>query len=74
MERFDGALRAVLDSREDEVVAVVTHGTVISLFIARYNDVEAYALWRKLGLPSFSILSVPDFELQGVTYNLSRRR
>ena len=26
LERFDGALRAVLDSREDEVVAVVTPG------------------------------------------------
>lgn len=70
LERFDGALRAVLDSREDEVVAVVAHGTVISLFIARYNDVEAYELWRKLGLPSFSILSVPEFGLRRSTYNL----
>lgn len=71
LERFDRAVRAVLDSREEkEVVAVVAHGTVISLFIAQYNDVEAYALWRKLGLPSFSILSVPGFELREATYDL----
>ena len=70
LERFDGAVRAVLDSRGEEVVAVVAHGTVISLFIAQYNDVEAYALWRKLGLPSFSILSVPGFELRGATHKL----
>ncbi len=74
LERFDKAVSEVLDSREEEVVAVVAHGTVISLFIAHCNDIEAYALWRKLGLPSFSILSVPGFELRGVTYNLSRRR
>jgi len=70
LERFDGAVRAVLDSREEEVRAVVAHGTVISLFIARYNDVEAYELWRKLGLPSFSTLSVPEFGLRRSTYNL----
>ena len=70
LERFDGAVRAVLETRNEEVVAVVAHGTVISLFVAQYNDVEAYELWRKLGLPSFSILSVPEFGLRRSTYNL----
>ena len=55
--RFEGAVRRVLDEREEEVVPIVAHGTVISLFVARYNDVEPYELWRRLGLPSFCVLS-----------------
>ncbi len=70
LERFDRAVRAVLDSREEEVVAVVAHGTVISLFIAQYNDVEAYELWRQLGLPSFCVLSIPGFKMREATYDL----
>lgn len=70
LERFDGAVRAVLETRGEEVVAVVAHGTVISLFIAQYNDVEAYELWRQLSLPSFCVLSTPRFELREATYNL----
>lgn len=70
LERFDGAVRAVLETRGEEVVAVVAHGTVISLFIAQYNDAEAYELWRQLGLPSFCVLSVPGFEMREATYNL----
>ena len=70
LERFDGAVRAVLETRGEEVVAVVAHGTVISLFIAQYNDVEAYELWRQLSPPSFCVLSTPGFKLREATYNL----
>ncbi len=69
--RFDGAVRVVLDSREEEeAVAVVTHGTVISLFVARYNDAEPYELWQKLGLPSFCALSVPGFGVLGIASSI----
>lgn len=68
--RFDGAVRAVLDARDENVIAVVAHGTVISLFTAKYNDVEPYELWRRLGLPSFCVLSVPGFGIRESSYNL----
>ena len=71
LERFDGAVRAVLETRGEEVVAVVAHGTVISLFIAQYNDVEAYELWRELSVPSFCVLSVPGFGLREAICNLN---
>lgn len=70
LERFDGAVRAVLEARGEEAVAVVAHGTVISLFVAQYNDIEAYELWRQLRLPSFCVLSTPGFELREAIYDL----
>ncbi len=68
--RFEGAVRGVLDEREEEVVTIVAHGTVISLLVARYNDLDAYALWRGLGLPCFCVLSAEELRLRETILNL----
>lgn len=73
LTRFEGALRTVLQEHEEDVLAVVTHGTMNALFVAKYNDVEAYDLWRGLGLPSFCILSAPAFRLEGTVLDLEPR-
>ncbi len=69
-DRFEGAVRRLLDEREEEVVAIVAHGTVISLLVARHNDIDALGFWQRLGLPSFCVLAVPGFELQEVSFTL----
>ena len=68
--RFEGAVRGVLDQRKEEVVAMVAHGTVISLLVARHDDTDAFGFWRGLGLPSFCVLAVLGFELQEVFFSL----
>lgn len=57
----------MLDTHDEEVVVVVAHGTMISLFVARYNGVEPHGLWQRLGLPSLCVLAVPGFGMQEVT-------
>ena len=69
-DRFEGAARSVLDEREEGVVVIAAHGTVISLLVARYNDLDAYALWRSLGLPSFCVLSAEDLRLRETVLHL----
>jgi broad specificity phosphatase PhoE len=69
-DRFESAVRSGLDEREEEVVAVVAHGTVISLLVTRHNDIDAFGFWQRLGLPSLCVLSVPGFELQEVSFSL----
>jgi broad specificity phosphatase PhoE len=71
--RFEGAVRRVLDEREEEVITIVAHGTVISLLVAQHNNIDAHELWRSLGLPSFCVLSVPGFELEEACFNLVPR-
>ena len=62
--RFEAAVRGVLEERGEGALAIVAHGAVISLLIARHNGIDAYDLWRGLGLPSFCVLSAPGFRLQ----------
>ena len=50
--RFYGAVHSVLKDHRDKTVIIVTHGTVISLFVSRLTGSSDLELWSKLGLPS----------------------
>lgn len=57
--RFEAAVRRVVAQSSAETLVIVAHGTVISLFVARYAGVDAFDLWRRLDLPSFVVLNWP---------------
>ena len=65
-QRFEQAVLKALDSHPKESLALVAHGTVISLFVSRRVGLEAFSLWRRLGLPAMIILSLPGFELVNI--------
>ncbi len=46
---------------------VVAHGTVITLFVARRAGLEPFPFWKRLGLPAFVALSLPDYAVQSVS-------
>lgn len=62
-ERFAEAIEQVLDKHRAGNVAVVTHGTVMSLFVSRVAGVDPVRFWQGLGLPAVAVLSLPDLEL-----------
>lgn len=51
--RFYRAVHSVLNEYRDKTMAIVTHGTVISLFVSRLAGSSDLELWHTLGLPSF---------------------
>jgi len=61
--RFRGAVDDVLAHYPERTVAIVTHGTVMTLFIARANELEPFPFWQRLGLPAFVVLSRPLYRL-----------
>lgn len=61
--RFDRAVRAVLNRYSNETLAVCSHGTVMSLFIAHYNAVDVLETWENLKMPDVVELSSDTFEL-----------
>jgi broad specificity phosphatase PhoE len=60
--RFRAAVDDVVKRHASGNVAIVSHGTVIALFLAT-DAKERFRLWRQLGLPSFAVLSLPDYKL-----------
>lgn len=63
LARFEEGIKAVLkDPLEDERL-VICHGTVMSLFLAKHNEVDAFDTWKKLGCPSYAVVSIPEFKI-----------
>ena len=47
------AIHHILNEYRNKTVVIVTHGTVISLFVSRLTESSDFELWTKIGLPSF---------------------
>lgn len=51
--RFYRTVHLILTEHRNKTVIIVTHGTVISLFVSRLTGTSDLELWDRLGLPSF---------------------
>ncbi len=69
--RFSRAVDSVVSAYNYQPVVIVTHGTAMSLFIARKTGMDAYALWRALGLPAFAVLGLPGYRLLRLVEHLT---
>ncbi len=61
--RFKMAVESVCDHHPAGTIVIVAHGTVISLLVARANELTPYPLWERLGLPAFVALEWPGYRL-----------
>lgn len=61
--RFTQAIFSIRRRYPDDTVIIVTHGTVLTLFIALYNPINPVFWWQNLRLPDFFCLSEPGFQL-----------
>ena len=52
-DRFDRALSALHKAHAGQRLIVVTHGTVMSLHLARHYRVDAWTTWQRLGMPAY---------------------
>ena len=49
--RFGEAVERFAAYDQAENVAVVSHGTVISMFVAQQLSIDPVSLWKSMGLP-----------------------
>jgi broad specificity phosphatase PhoE len=66
LERFSAAILVELAQTAGQNLVFIAHGTVISLFVAAHNQLDAFELWRRLECTSFVVLEVPSFSLREV--------
>ena len=69
LKRFRNALDDVLERHPQDrgAVAVVSHGTVIALLLAAQDPRQnGFELWRRMQLPSYAVLDLPDFRVSRV--------
>ncbi|MGI8690651.1 MAG: histidine phosphatase family protein [Thermomicrobiales bacterium] len=64
--RFAAAVADVCARHRQGNIVIVAHGTVITLFVARRTGREPFPFWKRLSLPSFVALSLPDFRVRAI--------
>ena len=60
--RMVAAIAGVIDAGQTDSI-VVTHGTVMTLYAASAAGVQPMSFWRRLGLPSYVVLSLPSMNM-----------
>ena len=71
-ERFAGTVRQIVPSDPNTTVAIVTHGTVMALLLARHNpERSGFDLWRQLALPSFVVVDSKQFRILEMTERIA---
>ena len=73
LRRFAQSIRNIASKAHSKALAIVTHGTVLSLFVAHHNTIAAYDLWSSLGLPSYLVLDTTSFAFDGEIHNYPDR-
>ena len=63
LERFETAIRREVARRPGERLLLVSHATVMTLFLARHNRLEPFEFWRSIRMPEAFVLGLPDYRL-----------
>lgn len=71
--RFANAIRSLVETHASKNIAVVSHATVMTLFASRALGIEPFSFWKRLGLPSFVVLTIPDARLVELVENVDSK-
>lgn len=62
--RFAKRVDSLLEKYPDDTLAITTHGTVLSLYLAHITGRDVYTLWDSLGMPAYVVLDVDTNTLE----------
>lgn len=58
--RFAQAVAEVVGCYSEQNIVIVTHGTVLSLFVGRSAGLDSFSFWQRLDMPAYAVISLPD--------------
>jgi len=67
-ERFAAGVDRSVEKYPGKNTVIITHGTVMTLYMAQFFKINAFGFWKRLGLPSFVVLDFPDMRLGKVKF------
>ena len=73
LSRFAAAIDGVIDAGHMDTI-VVTHGTVMTLYVASVAGVRPMPFWRRLETPSFVVLALPSIRIQSIVESVTADR
>lgn len=63
-ERFAHAVAQLLQQYPNDTLALVSHGTILTLFVCAFNQLDPVSFWQSLNLPDFLLLDKASYQLK----------
>jgi broad specificity phosphatase PhoE len=64
LQRFSSAVERIITNNPHGNLAIATHGTVMTLFVAFHNpQIDMLTFWSSLKLPDLVVLTLPELRL-----------
>jgi len=67
--RFNTALHRLVTLHPGKTLAVVTHGTVMSLVVGQASGLDAYSTWKSLEMPAYAVFT-PNLDLLDLKHSV----
>lgn len=68
--RFSAAVEHLTNAHPDESIALVSHGTILSLYLAHQMSIPPFAIWSLLDMPAYAVLTLPDLQVCELCFSL----
>lgn len=69
--RFSKAVNSLVAIHDGAPIAIVSHGTVISLFVGAHTHYDPYEFWKRLEQPAFVVFNVyPSLSLARTAFTV----
>jgi broad specificity phosphatase PhoE len=59
-KRFSAQVDTLLQQYPDETLAIVSHGTVLALYLAHLSGNGAVGIWHSLDMPAYAVIDLPE--------------
>jgi broad specificity phosphatase PhoE len=70
-QRFSNQIDALLAQYPDQSLAIVTHGTVMSLYLAQISGEAVFPLWQSLDMPAYAVVSSAQKQITKIVTSVS---
>ncbi|MBA3874802.1 MAG: histidine phosphatase family protein [Anaerolineae bacterium] len=68
--RFTEAINRIMVTTRGETLALVSHATIESLYIANLIDSNPYDIWKLLDMPAYVVFSLPAMRLNEICFSM----
>ncbi|MBX3082005.1 MAG: histidine phosphatase family protein [Anaerolineae bacterium] len=69
-QRFAEAVRQALAAHPERDLVLVTHATVLTLYISRLATLDPFDFWARLGMPAYIVIDRTDWNIREMVVTL----
>lgn len=68
-QRFAGAIQTIVEGSSGHSTGVVSHGTIMALYMADVMGMRPYDLWKLMDMPAYAVFRLADMKIMEICFS-----